>query len=266
MHLITQGIGSTSKKISLRNTEKITCRTALIPQLLMPVGVVILISATRLIAKDPDEQWVAIFPLLMAIGFVIATIHFWTLKIVATTTSIEYKSAILPVRKIDLTKPFEFEFFPFNSELKIRQGRVKLTINHYFDGHRDLLEWIVMVDYLKNHANHHPSPNKEESLALLSLPLETQKEFTKGACPACEIINFFNVSWAQEIQAKENLTSPIRKIQEIARLIEKLDENEVKCFEPEALDSDRWSHLREIAGFVSQELYPSKERQPSEAP
>lgn len=96
--------------------------------------------------------------------------------------------------------------------------------------------------------------DQQDSLALLSLPLEHQVRLTEGGCPTCELINDFTLSWEKEIKEKENLSPTTRKIQEIDRIMGDFEEFEYECFEPKALESTRWAQIRTLASEIIQEL------------
>jgi len=102
--------------------------------------------------------------------------------------------------------------------------------------------------------------DQQDSLALLALPIEEQLKLTEGACPTCELINSFAFAWEKEINEKENPSASIRKIQEIDSLMGELEEFEYECFEPKALESDRWAQIRLLASGLIKELHLRIER------
>jgi len=79
-------------------------------------------------------------------------------------------------------------------------------------------------------------------------------KLTQGGCPTCELINSFTFSWENEIKETENVSLVITKIQEIDRIMSELEEYEYECFEPKALESDRWEEIRTIASSVLAKL------------
>lgn len=149
MHLLQRGVAATSDKKAILDRNGIVCRASLLPRLLMPAGILICLAGYNIISKDPKSGNMEYFPLGLAILLALATLHFWTLRIKATVTSIEYGSLISSYKTIDLTQSFTFNFEPHQSTLCIKQKSNKLTINHFYDGHKDLLEWMVLV--LRDH-------------------------------------------------------------------------------------------------------------------
>jgi hypothetical protein len=96
--------------------------------------------------------------------------------------------------------------------------------------------------------------DQQDSLALLSLPINVQLKLTEGACPTCELINDFTFAWEKEIKEKENLSATIQRIQEIDRIMGEFEEYEYECFEPKALESERWKQIRQLASSLIKEL------------
>jgi hypothetical protein len=102
--------------------------------------------------------------------------------------------------------------------------------------------------------------DQQDSLALLTLPIEEQLKLTEGACPTCELINGFTLSWENEIQEKENLSPMVTSIQEIDRIMGEFEEYEYECFDPKALESDRWAQIRLLASALIKEMNLKIER------
>ncbi|MEM7013697.1 MAG: hypothetical protein AAF585_19675 [Verrucomicrobiota bacterium] len=148
-HLMAQGLDASIKATSNEEGEifpdKFICKAALLPKVMMVVGLPLFIAATIWMLRAPDEKIAAIAPAGISVLLIYGILHYWTLKIEASGHSLKFGSCVRPEREIRLDQPFEFKFDPAQTTLKIKQGRAKITINHYFDGYITLFKWIIWI-------------------------------------------------------------------------------------------------------------------------